>query len=215
MSHEVVDQHDSPGGENDAAQHRPVEHHERPAALQAGRLAALLDERTAALAGRRPLDQGPAAEMRPLLICRIDHALIALPFEMVAGVHDALEVVAVPSHHEAVLGIASIKGSIFNVIDLACLLGIRNSVRTLPQKTFLVVLRSAPGSLALLVDEVNEVVTIDPASMSSADTNRPVTRGIEGYIASGGAGYQTAVIDLEMLIGTLITQNATIGAGPK
>lgn len=169
----------------------------------------LLDERTATLAARRRRLPDSQAERRELMICRVGSHDLALPFEMIAGVRGASDVVPIPTRLDAVLGITVIKGTIYNVVDLARLLGSAPSARTQHEQGFFLLIQSVSPAIAVRVEDV---MTAEVSAISAADPETEGRRGIEGYVATG-EGSQAAVIDLGRLIGALIQQNLKIGAG--
>jgi len=172
----------------------------------------LLDERTATLAARRRRLPDSQAERRELMICRVGSHDLALPFEMIAGVRGASDVVPIPTRLDAVLGITVIKGTIYNVVDLARLLGSAPSARTQHEQGFFLLIQSVSPAIAVRVEDVLDVMTAEVSAISAADPETEGRRGIEGYVATG-EGSQAAVIDLGRLIGALIQQNLKIGAG--
>ena len=129
----------------------------------AGRAAALLDARAAALAAR------PAARVRPVetrafLVCACGPERYGLPLAAVAGITPERPCTALPGAPPGLRGIAAMAGTIVSVLDLAACLGLSPEAEG---GGHLVRLRGGETPLVLVVGRALGIARIDAALVRS------------------------------------------------
>ena len=110
----------------------------------------------------------------PLLqICTLslDGRVFALPVSEVREVVRELEVTPVPLAPAAVSGLVNLRGLIATAVDLRRRLGAPG--RAPGQGVVNVVVNTAEGPVCLLVDDVGDVIEIDPASIARPPETLP------------------------------------------
>ncbi|MBK9518529.1 MAG: chemotaxis protein CheW [Anaeromyxobacter sp.] len=113
----------------------------------------------------------------PLLICTFTLAgqEFALPVSQIQEVVRHLTTTPVPLAPPAVRGLANLRGTVATSIDLRRRLGLPD--RAVGAGEVTVVVRGDEGPVCLVVDDVGDVVEIDPDSLERApETLRPAVR---------------------------------------
>lgn len=113
----------------------------------------------------------------PLQICTflLGAQEFALPVSEIQEVVRHLTTTPVPLAPRAVRGLANLRGTVATSIDLRRRLGLPDRLAGEPEVT--VVVRGDEGPVCLVVDDVGDVVEIDPESLERApDTLRPALR---------------------------------------
>jgi len=109
------------------------------------------------------------------VICRVDDRLCALPIDQVIETLRPLPIESMSGGKVVVLGLSVIRGSPTPVVDLAAVLGcVRAGEQAAAPTGRFVVVRAGDRRVALAVDEVMGVRTIDPASLRALP---PLLRG--------------------------------------
>lgn len=104
--------------------------------------------------------------------CRIGELLVGIDANAVQEVTTGAELTPVPLAPPLVIGLLNLRGHVVTVIDLRRCLHIedRPAAGTRPVH---VILRTADGGVSLLVDEVGDVVTLEPETMAEASPALP------------------------------------------
>lgn len=95
----------------------------------------------------------------------LDEHFFGVPVEQVQEVIRYLEMTPVPLVSEAVRGLINLRGQIVTALDLRRCLGMKE--RAAEQLPMNVVIRSEDGAVSLLVDEIGDVLDVDPDSVES------------------------------------------------
>ena len=103
--------------------------------------------------------------------CRVGDLLIGIDVDRVREVAAGLALTPVPLASPLVGGLLNLRGDIITAIDLRrCL---RLPERPAEQRPVNVVLQTPDGWLSLLVDEVGDVLTVDPAELERPPATLP------------------------------------------
>ncbi|WP_019904462.1 chemotaxis protein CheW [Methylobacterium sp. 77] len=180
------------------------------------RIAALLAERTAALA-RRGVESTSHVATRPFLVCLSGNDRYGLPLESVAQVAPARAYTPVPGSPPELLGLVVLSGRVVSVLSLAGALGRPTplgSSDTVHTSGHILLLRGGIGPVALFVDRVLSVADVDSALAAA-----PLPLGglgadaISGYApapgqeaARKGGDADFVVIDLPRLLRRYLPQ---------
>ena len=181
----------------------------------ARRIERLLDERTRLLAARGTKLLGSRAdEENMLLVCRIGGERVGLPLSGVEAVLPNQPVSPIPSRYPEMLGIIAAGAEIYNVIDLARILGLTPVNPRDQDESMLVLLRRRSPRIALLVDFAEEATQIAREADVSDGASGIKGRGIIGYIAasSDSAEQGIALLELDTLLQPLLSSTSPGGA---
>lgn len=148
------------------------------------RTRALLDERSAALAGRGMVER-LGAERLDYLVCSAAGDRYGFPLAATAAVMPARACTPVPGGPAALRGIVADAGIILSVIDLALALGVAPAAEAAEPGHFLRLRASGPP-VALALDRVIGVATV------AAEAIEPVTEGSASLGGAAISGYAPA-----------------------
>ena len=124
---------------------------------------------------------------------RVESLTLGVPDEMILAISDWTEPAPLPFAPPSVLGIVSVHGRMFTVVDVGVLLARRAAT----QGRSIVALRG-DEQLALAVDESLEVVSINPDEV----VNETETDLIQGTIRLNGE--QVLLLDVDSLFAGII-----------
>ncbi|HSV78111.1 MAG TPA: chemotaxis protein CheW [Ramlibacter sp.] len=110
-----------------------------------------------------------------LLVFRLEGRLHGVPLDRVGRVLRAAEVTPLPGAPAAVLGAIDLAGALLPVVSLRSRLGLPERPLA-PAHQFLVV-QTAAGAVALVVDEVEGLSAPEPAAIASV----PLAPGLEAF----------------------------------
>jgi len=130
------------------------------------------------------VDEEVSGELREYVVVRLGDQRFALPAADCREVLRPPRIVRVPRAGAHIRGIINLRGEIVAVTDLRPLLGMPEG--ELPERPQLVVAAAAGLATALLVDQVEDLVTI------SSETVEPVAAGLTGLQQDVIAGQLTA-----------------------
>ncbi|MCX8006537.1 MAG: chemotaxis protein CheW [Coriobacteriia bacterium] len=100
-----------------------------------------------------------------VVVFSLDRQRYALPIESVQEIQQVVEFTPVPNAHPAVLGMVDVRGVVTPAVDLGVLLGM--APRVIDLETPMLLFLSAGRLVAGIVDEVDDVFEILPASMQA------------------------------------------------
>jgi len=132
-------------------------------------------------------------DIRSLRLLRVESLTLGVPDEMILAISDWTEPAPLPFAPPSVLGIVSMHGRMFTVVDVAALLARKAAT----QSRSIVALRG-DEQLALAVDEPLEVVSVKPDEV----VNETETDLIQGTIRLNGE--QVLLLDVDSLFAGII-----------
>ena len=112
---------------------------------------------------------------------RLGGATLALPASMVREILRAVAITPLPGSHPIIEGAVNVRGRLVPVIDLRVRLSM--PPRPLDPDEFLVVLQTAARTLAIRVEDVDDLVEIAAHDVGSASDLSPTLRGLAGVAA--------------------------------
>ncbi len=124
-----------------------------------------------------------------VLICRVGRRSCALPIDAVIETMRPLPIEPMADAHPSVLGVSVIRAKPTVVVDLARLL---EADAGTPAR--FVTIRTGPRTVALAVEEVVDVRTIEPAALQALP---PLLAGGHAVVASLGATDRELLVVLE------------------
>ena len=130
---------------------------------------------------------------RSLRLLRVDSFTVGVPDEMILAISDWTEPTPLPFAPPSVLGIVSMHGRMFTVVDAAVLLA-RNAAT---QSRSIVALRG-DEQLALAVDETLETVSVKPDEVVNGTEKDLIQRTIRLN------GEQVLLLDVDSLFAVVI-----------
>lgn len=151
--------------------------------------AALLTARAADLA--RPLQHRRTGTSLELLLATLGDQRVALPAQALREVRPPTPLAPVPGTSEVLLGIAAGHAQALAVASLAALLGVASAAPSTVQ--WLLVLDDATAPVGLLVDSVDDVVSVDGQGLGPPPEGSALIAGL----APDGA----LVLDIPALLG--------------
>lgn len=146
------------------------------------------------------------AEAR-FLTFRTNERLYALPAEQVAEVIRLPEVARVPQAPKGLLGLANLRG---NILPVASLRGLLGATEGHEPATRAIVLEGGAAPVALAVDVVESLVTVDDDKIETRQAElatRPGER-LKGAFAANGKDAVARILDIAALIDAAFVQNA-------
>jgi purine-binding chemotaxis protein CheW len=148
-------------------------------------------------------DDASATPRVELLVLLLGGERYALPIEQVSGVDERRAITPLPGTPSGVLGVFNRLGDVVPALDLSLLLHGRD---TPPRGGYLAVGQTASGPLALLVDEVEAVVAVDPVAIEPPLPTLGATRLrlVRGQVQVGE--HWVTLLDLEGIVATITTQ---------
>lgn len=134
--------------------------------------------------------------MDQIVTFSLDHRLYALPLNSVVRVIHALYISSLPKAPAIICGIINIKGQIIPVVDVRKRFGFPS--REIDRDDQLIIANTGKRTIALIVDEVNEILEVDAKQQVSTMEGMPFA----GYIG-GIAKIQDEMVliyDLEQFL---------------
>jgi purine-binding chemotaxis protein CheW len=116
-----------------------------------------------------------------LLRVHLGGALIGLPATAVREIVRAVAITPMPGAPAIVEGTVNVRGQLVPVIDVRRRLAL--PAKALDPDEFLVVLEQGPRTLAMRVDDVDDLVEVDAAAVEAAGELSPALRGLAGLAA--------------------------------
>lgn len=135
-------------------------------------------------------DNAQEGEAISALAITIGSERYALPMEMLTAVHEDCSVVIVPGAPSFVAGIASIRGQILPVLDLAALLGVPGE----PEKRALLVASNLERSVALCAAAIGDAINI------LSGTLQPVPTTLNGVYLQGVLPDGMALLNVDAIL---------------
>jgi purine-binding chemotaxis protein CheW len=155
------------------------------------RAAAILDERTRALA-RASEDTGSQAETFDALAFELAGEAYAVETSVVRTVLASTEIVRVPLAPKVLAGLATVRGDVLPVFDLAVFFGLTADGRS-PESLRVVVFGDERSEFAALVDRLVEVRRLAPAELLEPPDSERLGGLVRGVAAIEG----TALVVLD------------------
>ena len=118
------------------------------------------------------------ADLTRLIVFRMEGQRYALPIEAVQEIQQMVAVSEMPGSAGAVLGVINLRGQVIPAIAMRSLVGL--SDREPGLDTPMVLTYTAHGLVALIVDEVEDVVEIDPVSVQAPSAVHPLASRLLG-----------------------------------
>ena len=134
--------------------------------------------------------------MDQIVTFSLDHRLYALPLKSVVRVIHALYISSLPKAPAIICGIINVKGQIIPVVDVRKRFGFAS--REIECDDQLIIANTGKRTIALIVDEVNEILAVDAKQFLSTTNSMPYA----GYIG-GIAKIQDEMVliyDLEQFL---------------
>jgi purine-binding chemotaxis protein CheW len=101
-------------------------------------------------------------EMGRVIVFSMDGQRYALPIDVVQEIQQIVAFSEIPDHQAAVVGVINVRGQVVPAVDLRRLVGM--PAREYGLQTPMVFVRTAKGLVALIVDEVEDVIEVPPNS---------------------------------------------------
>jgi purine-binding chemotaxis protein CheW len=115
--------------------------------------------------GSPPWDGLAPGETMRIVVFELDAMRYALPIEVVQEIQQIVAVSELPDETGAVIGVINLRGTVVPAIDLRRLVGL--SAREYDLQTPMVFVRTTHGVVALVVDEVDDVIEVSAASVQA------------------------------------------------
>ncbi len=133
------------------------------------------------------------------LTFHLGNELYGLPIEYVIEIIGVQQITRVPDMADHVKGVINLRGQVIPVIDVRIRFGMET--RPYDERTCIMVTRIRGLSIGLIVDSVDEVRDIPPASIVTAPAVSTSQSGrfIEG-ISQQGAGIVVIILDLQAFL---------------
>jgi purine-binding chemotaxis protein CheW len=116
-----------------------------------------------------------------LLRVRLGDAVLALPATAVQEIVRAVAITALPGAPAIIEGAVNVRGALVPVVDVRARL--RLPARALDPDQFLVMLQAGDRTVALRVDEVDDLVDVSPREIEGTGTLSPAMQGLAGLSA--------------------------------
>jgi purine-binding chemotaxis protein CheW len=123
----------------------------------------------------------PPDTILSLLRVRLGDAVLALPATAVREIVRAVAITALPGAPAIIEGAVNVRGALVPVIDVRARL--RLPARALDPDQFLVMLQAGDRTVALRVDEVDDLVDVSPREIEGTGTLSPAMQGLAGLSA--------------------------------
>lgn len=120
-------------------------------------------------------------DVTSLLRVRLDQAVIGLPAQAVREIVRAVAITPLLGAPAIIEGAINIRGDLVAVVDIRQRLAMPPVA--LDPAQFLVVLTVGDRTLAVRVDDVDDLVDVEPSSVSGSDGLSPTLRGLRGLSA--------------------------------
>lgn len=105
-------------------------------------------------------------EVREAVVFVLAHQRYALPIDAVQEIQQIVAMSEVPGATPGLVGMIDLRGQVIPVVDARLLLGMERAPYAL--QTPMVIARAGSTLVALIVDEVEDVVTLPPGSIQDA-----------------------------------------------
>jgi purine-binding chemotaxis protein CheW len=116
---------------------------------------------------------------RQLVLFRVGQTHYAVDIEAVDEILPVLPITPLPGAPGGVLGLADVRKHVVPVFDLHWRFGVANAERS--PESRLILVETAEGSVAMLVDAVEEVLTVSPDDYQQVEA--PGSRAALGYLS--------------------------------
>ncbi|MDB4885966.1 MAG: cheW [Gemmatimonadetes bacterium] len=123
----------------------------------------------------------PPDTILSLLRVRLGDAVLALPATAVREIVRAVAITALPGAPAIIEGAVNVRGALVPVVDVRARL--RLPARALDPDQFLVMLQAGDRTVALRVDEVDDLVDVSPREIEGTGTLSPAMQGLAGLSA--------------------------------
>ncbi len=107
-----------------------------------------------------------AAELERIIVFGMQGQRYGLPIDTVLEIQQIVAISEVPDQTGSVVGVINLRGQVIPVIDLRLLLGME--VKPYELRTPMILTRTARGVVALIVDDVEDVVGVPAGGMQAA-----------------------------------------------
>jgi purine-binding chemotaxis protein CheW len=97
-----------------------------------------------------------------IIVFSMDGQRYALPIDVVQEIQQIVALSEIPDHQAAVVGVINVRGQVVPVVDLRLLVGM--PAKEYGLQTPMLFVRTAKGLVALIVDEVEDVIEVPPNS---------------------------------------------------
>jgi purine-binding chemotaxis protein CheW len=148
--------------------------------------------------------------MEPVMYasCRVGHLLIGIDANAVQEVTAGAALTPVPLASPLVSGLLNLRGQIVTAIDLRRCLQIHDRPAGLRSQH---VILQAAGGVSLLVDEVGDVIALEPESIE--DTPRTLPAHLRDLIAGvcDVDGVQLLTLDVDRVLNLVAGEQVSIG----
>lgn len=135
---------------------------------------------------------GPAR----LVVFSVDGHPYAMDIDRVQEIQQIVAIAEIPDDSGAVVGVINLRGTVVPAMDIRRLLGL--PARGYGLQTPMVFTRTPRGLIALIVDEVEDVVEVPSGSMQEAPAAHPLAERLAGVCRLGDA--MVFVFDVDRLI---------------
>lgn len=119
--------------------------------------------------------------MTTLLRVRLGSAVLGLPATAVREIVRAVAIAPLPGAPAIVEGAVNVRGLLVPVIDVRHRLAL--ATKPLDPDEFLIVLNAGARTVAMRVDDVEELIDVDADSMQTPAALSPALRGLSGVAA--------------------------------
>ncbi len=125
-------------------------------------------------------ESAAAATSQPVVTFYVGPLLLGLPIAQVREINRQLDFTPVPHAPRLVRGVVNLRGEVVTVLDLHHVLGLPAGEVTPRTRNLIVFYRGEP--VGLLVDQVADILEVDPQQMTPPPAN---VRGAEGRFFRG------------------------------
>ncbi len=112
-----------------------------------------------------PVESVDPGSPERIVVFSIEGQRYAFPIDVVQEIQQIVEISGLPDTSAAILGVINVRGRVVPVVDLRALVGLEPLVQGL--QTPMVFTRTAQGIVALVVDEVEDVLEVPAGSMQA------------------------------------------------
>jgi purine-binding chemotaxis protein CheW len=152
-------------------------------------------------------DSAKRSAARSFLTFRVAERRYALPAEDVVEVRHVLPMARVPQSPPALLGIANLRGSVLPIASLRGLLGMKEEAL---QSSSRAIVLDVGSRVAIVVDAVDELVTIESERVGEAQAELSAEPGerLTGSFQVGSDGRAAKILDIKGLLDAAFAQRA-------
>jgi purine-binding chemotaxis protein CheW len=146
----------------------------------------------------------PGSVKRRFLVFRLAERVYALPAETLAGVIRAPPTARVPQAPRALIGVANLRGAVLPVVSMRALLGLERE----PGAAARAIILDDAAPVAILVDAIDALVTIDAERIETRSAQLSVERGerLSGAFPLGGGQGAAKILDVQGLLAEAFTR---------